>query len=37
VRSDEAAAGQTALLIGFGASFTLGSALLTLNRVPVRA
>ncbi len=36
VRSDEAAPGQTALLIGFGASFTLGSALLKLGRVPIR-
>ena len=35
VRLPEAETGQTALLIGFGASFTLGSALLTLNDVPV--
>jgi 3-oxoacyl-[acyl-carrier-protein] synthase-3 len=36
VRSDEVTSGETALLIGFGASFTLGSALLRLADVPVR-
>lgn len=37
VRAPEAAPGHTALLIGFGASFSLGSALLRLNKVPVAA
>jgi 3-oxoacyl-[acyl-carrier-protein] synthase-3 len=36
VRSNEVKPGETALMIGFGASFTLGSALVRLNNVPVR-
>jgi 3-oxoacyl-[acyl-carrier-protein] synthase-3 len=36
VRSGDAKTGDSALLIGFGASFSLGSALLKLNDVPVR-
>lgn len=37
VRSGEVKPGETALMIGFGASFTLGSALVRLKNVPVRS
>jgi len=36
VRNDRAKPGDRALMVGFGASFAVGSALLTLNKVPAR-
>jgi 3-oxoacyl-[acyl-carrier-protein] synthase III len=36
VRSDRAKPGDRALMVGFGASFAVGSALLTLNNVPAK-
>jgi 3-oxoacyl-[acyl-carrier-protein] synthase III len=36
VRSERAKSGDTALLVGFGASFAVGSALLTLRNVPTK-
>jgi 3-oxoacyl-[acyl-carrier-protein] synthase-3 len=36
VRSDRAKPGDRALLVGFGGSFAVGSALLTLHNVPVK-
>jgi 3-oxoacyl-[acyl-carrier-protein] synthase-3 len=37
VRSDRAKPGDKALMVGFGASFAVGSALLTLNNVPSKS
>jgi len=36
VRSDRAKPGDRALMVGFGASFAVGSALVTLNNVPAK-
>jgi 3-oxoacyl-[acyl-carrier-protein] synthase-3 len=35
VRGERARPGQTALLVGFGSSYTIGSALLAFDRVPI--